>query len=198
MLAAGLIGSACGKNSERVSGNVGPVNGTTTTSTSAPSPSPSSASNIAYEPYSYDSSQGNTSGTSVTLDVPQGWDETSSLSRRDYRNSARTMLFRLDFSRPANGSAIGNWQAVETEFDNSHEAYKRIALHSVDCPSGALDCADWEFSFVETGVTRHVIDRGIVVNQDLGFAVYVSAPEAQFPEMKQIFQHTIASLKIGG
>jgi len=92
--------------------------------------------------------------------VPQGWDETSSLSRRDYRKFRPHHAVPFGLQPAANGSAIGNWQAVETEFDNSHEAYKRIALHSVDLPKWRPRLRGLGIQLVETGVTRHVIDRG--------------------------------------
>jgi len=192
ILALGLAGVACGKGAQpqRLSGEVGPVT-PSTTSAAPSSPTPNPAADVKWQPYSYDAQQGNNTGTTVTLSVPK-WTETTTDSLHDYRSGQ--LLFRLDFRRPT-GFTIGNWQNEAQDFASTHPGYKAVGLHSVDCPSGALDCADWEFTFPKDGITRHVFDRGIVVNDSLGFAVYVSGPVSQLAEVKRIFQDATQTIK---
>ena len=57
-------------STQRISGEVGPVNATTTSASPSLSPKPS----VVYVPYKYDQSAGNTTGTTVQMMVPN-WPE---------------------------------------------------------------------------------------------------------------------------
>ena len=190
IVAVGLIGAACGKGEhpQRMSGQVGPVSAATTRAASS---SPHPTANLHWQSFRYDASQGNDTGTMVTLNAPK-WQETEKPKVHDFRSGQ--LLFRLQF-QGSTGSAIENWQAEAIAFAQQYPGYKLANMHSVDCPDGALDCADWEFTFPIGGVTRHVFDRGIVVNDSLRFAVYASGPESQLAEVKQIFQNAVRSIK---
>ena len=190
IVAVGLVGAACGQNShgQRLSGEVGPVNAA---ATQEPSSTANPVADVDWTTYSYDRSQGNDTGTTVTLAVPK-WTETTINSLHDYRSGQ--LLFRLDFRRPE-GFSIGNWENEARVFASANPGYKKVGLHSIDCPSGAIDCADWEFTFPRDGVTRHVFDRGIVVNDSLGFAVYVSGPAAQLAAVRRMFQDANQTIK---
>jgi hypothetical protein len=193
IIAALLCVAGCGAP-QQISGGVGPINGGTTAATTPP-PATTPTDQPRYRPYLFDSSEGNTSGVPVTLDVPSDWDGPQrSQTRQDYTSG--DMLLRLDFGTPK-GTAISNWQSEAQDFASTHSSYRLLnPIHSVDCPSGANDCADWEFTFTNGGPVKHVLDRAIV-SPSIGFAVYVSAPEDEFPAVKAVFDHVVASITIG-
>lgn len=175
-------------STQRLSGAVGPVNATT-------APSATRTPQVAYVPYKYDQSQGNTTGTLVQMMVPN-WPQSSGAPRRNTYDPTGQILLRLDFTQNA-GTAKGNWITESQTFAGEHPSYRQIGdISDVSCPPGATDCANWEFTFDQNGVTRQVIDRGIV-SSSIGFAVYISAPVALFPEAQQIFNHIIATVRVG-
>jgi len=95
--------------------------------------------------YSYDRSQGNDTGTTVTLAVTK-WTETTINSLHDYRSGQ--LLFRLDFRRPeALASQLENEARV---FASANPGYKKVGLHSIDCPSGAMIVRTGNSPFRET------------------------------------------------
>jgi hypothetical protein len=183
-----LVG--CGTHQERLSGDVGPLGGTTTP-TAKPSPHP----NVTWGPFTYNSQGGNNINT-LSIAAPGNWGQpTKTLSRYDWWDPTQTVLFRLDFSEPS-GSAVGNWNNESDEFAKTHPGYQNLGINNVTCPQGATDCAEWEFTFPQSGVTRRVIDRGIVVNGDFAFAIYVSGPAGEYSMTKQMFEHALASIQL--
>lgn len=188
IVAVGLM-AGCGAHQQRLSGTVGPLG-----SSMAPSGKPGQVPKVQYDGFTYNAN-GDNSINSLTIDVPQWTDKSVTLDRHDYWDPSHTMLFRLDFSEPT-GSAVGNWNTESADFANSHPGYKSLGIHTVTCPQGGIDCAQWQFTFPENGVTRQVIDRGIVVNNDFAFAIYVSGPQRQYSLTKQIFDHALASIRL--
>jgi hypothetical protein len=187
---AGAMLVGCGTHQRRLSGDVGPLGGTAT-----PTATPSPHVKLTWGPFTYNS-QGGNGVNSLTIAAPGNWGQpTKTLSRYDWWDPSQTMLFRLDFSVPS-GSAIGNWQSESTDFGKTHPGYKSLGITNVTCPQGAVDCAEWQFSFPQNGVTRRVIDRGIVVNNDFAFAIYVSGPASQYSQTSQMFEHVLASIQL--
>jgi hypothetical protein len=189
VLAGGLL-VGCGTHQQRLSGDVGPLGGTPKpTATSSPQ------TKVTWGPFTYNSRGGNNINT-LSIVAPGNWGQpTKTLSRYDWWDPSQTMLFRLDFSEPS-GTAVGNWNTESSDFAQTHPGYKKLSIDNVDCPQGAVDCAEWQFIFPQNGVTRQVIDRGIVVNNDFAFAIYVSGPASQYSVTKQIFEHAVASIQL--
>lgn len=106
------------------------------------------------------------------------------------------MLLRLDFSEPTGVGALANWKSYSQDFAASHPGYQELKIANVACPNGANDCADWEFTFPENGAVRHVVDRAIL-NGNIAFAVYISAPLNVFPQAKAVFDYVVTHLTIG-
>jgi hypothetical protein len=149
---------------------------------------------MSYPNYTYGPSQGNTTGTTVALDVPK-WTESTSLGTHDYWNADHTMLLRLDFTSPGT-SAVTAWKTEEQSFAALHTGYDRITIHSVNCPDGAVDCADWELTFTQSGVVQRAIDRAIITTGPLGFAVYFRASQTMYASSVKIFQHVVDSIRL--
>jgi len=179
MLAAGLIGSACGKNSERLIGHCRPGERHDDNSTSAPSPA---ELGIDTSPMSRTPTTRRKihQRTSVTLDVAAGWDETSS-SAGGLPDSARTMLFRLDSAGRPTDSAIGNWQAVERISTTPRSVQKdRPAQRRL--PKWRPRLRGLGFSFCGSGVTpaRHPTAGSSSTRPGLSRSRV--RPRGQFPE----------------
>lgn len=189
LLVGGML-VGCGSPQQRLSGDVGPLGGTPT-----PSTAPSPHTKLTWGPFTYNS-QGGNSINSLSIDAPASWGKpTKTLSRYDWWDPSQTMLFRLDFSEPT-GSTLGNWQSESADFARTHPGYEKLSIDNVTCPQGAVDCAEWQFTFPQNGVTRRVIDRGIVVNSDFAFAIYVSGPASQYSLTQQMFEHAVASIQL--
>lgn len=190
-----LLTAACG-SPQRLSGSVGPAGVGPTSAGRSHSASPTPTPGIPFKDFDYGNEQGNPSGVDITFQVPADWQRTIRDGGLRYDYSDDGTLLRLDFSEPTGVGALDNWNSYSKDFANSHPGYQELNIANVSCPNGANDCADWEFTFPEQGVVRHVIDRAIV-NGNIAFAVYISAPVNAFPQAKVIFEYVVANLKIG-
>lgn len=157
------------------------------TTTSAPEPAPTEAG-VPAGYFRYE----DPSGFSVA--VPDGWTPTPrSATAVDLRDPSGSRFLRIDQTDSPGDDAKKRWQEVEKDFKDEVENYQRIDIDSVDYRG--WEAADWEFTF---GSGTHVLNRGFVPNEDKGYALYMSSPEAQWPESRAIFQVAADSFQPAG
>jgi serine/threonine protein kinase len=161
-----------------------------TTATQEPSNTPSQTNDQSSPPASPDEGQapaGFTTyedGTGFSVAVPDGWQaEQISETAVDISDPAGGRFLRIDQTDSPKKDPVKDWERQERSFASENPGYQRIQISEVDYRG--WPAADWEFTF---GDNTHVLNRGFVPNDDKGYALYMSSPEEQWAESRQIFQ----------
>jgi hypothetical protein len=191
-LATALAG--CANGPAVVGGSAGPVTAPTTAaspSRPAPAPRPSGTPTppAAYGPYALTAH-----GLTATLPVPADWSLTKTTRGVDFGDPTGTVLLRVEIVTRSAPTARAGWEAAEAGFRTSLPGYQRLGL--ADVPGVGDTAADLTFTFERDGVTRRVIDRGIVVG-DAAMAIYYSAPQAAYDRMAPVFDRASRDLVLG-
>ena len=135
-----------------------------------------------------------TDETGFSVAVPAGWTaQRSSDTAVDLTDPSGSRFLRIDQTDEPGEDAKKRWQEVEKDFQDEVENYQRISIESVDYRG--WEAADWEFTF---GSNTHVLNRGFVPNENKGYALYMSSPEEQWAESRQIFDVAAATFSPAG
>lgn len=192
VVGAGLV--ACTAGPQEVGGPARPVTAAPTTSPVAsrpaavPRPSGSPTPPAAYAPYTLERE-----GITVRLPVPTDWSLTPTGRGVDFGDPTGTVLLRVEVVPKSTPTARAGWEAAEPGFRRTLPGYTRLGL--ADVPGVGDNAADLTFTFVRDGVTRRVIDRGIVYG-DAALAVYYSAPQDQYDLMAPVFDRASRDLDL--
>lgn len=126
--------------------------------------------------------------------VPKGWQrQLDGASRVDYVAPDSDAFVRIDQQPEAGPSAKRAWLDAESAVSARLPNYERIRIDAVDYRS--WDAADWEFTWSGDNGAVHVLNRGIATNTR-GFALYVSAPDAQWDSVgKPAFESAAETFK---
>jgi len=76
-------------------------------------------------------------------------------------------------------NALADWRTQEAARISTYPGYHRIRLAAVNYPP-AEQAADWEFTYYRSGQLTHVLNRNVLVNSHLAYALYWSVPQAQW------------------
>jgi hypothetical protein len=134
-------------------------------------------------------------GVQVTVPVPADWTRSdfAGQARSDFRDSTGQLLLRVQVSKRTAGTLEESAADLDRSQRSALERYERIGITSV---SGVLGpSVDWSFTFFRDGVTRRVIDR-LSASGDAGVAVYFSAPQDRFAELKPIWDRAVGQITI--
>jgi eukaryotic-like serine/threonine-protein kinase len=124
------------------------------------------------------------SGFSVA--VPKDWSaQQHSSTAVDIKNPNGSTFLRIDQTSQPKSDPKADWERQEPSVAARLPGYKRIRIDSVDYKS--WPAADWEFTF-GNGSTTHVLNRGFVTDSSHGYALYLSAPDAQWSAEQDVFQ----------
>ncbi|HSV66639.1 MAG TPA: serine/threonine-protein kinase [Mycobacteriales bacterium] len=126
-----------------------------------------------------------------TVSVPQGWvaepGQRGVVDVQDPADSGRFLRFISDRS---GRDPLAVLRSEEPGFAKRYPSYTKISLGVVDFRG--FDAADWEFTFVKDGVTKHVLYRTFRVDRRR-YGIYLSAPDPQFAAVRQHFDAAAAS-----
>lgn len=189
--ALGLAG--CSGAPEEVPGPAGAVVAATsgpaaTRPAPAPRPSGTPTPPAAYAPYELARE-----GVTVRLPVPVDWSLTRTERGVDFGDPSGTVLLRVEVVARSVPTARAGWEAAEAGFRRTLPGYRRLGL--ADVPGVGDNAADLTFTFVRDGVTRRVIDRGIVVG-GAALAIYYSAPQDAYDRMAPVFDQASRGLRL--
>ncbi|CAA9285702.1 MAG: hypothetical protein AVDCRST_MAG41-3957, partial [uncultured Corynebacteriales bacterium] len=132
-------------------------------------------------------------GLSATLSVPAEWSLSRTERGVEFGDPTGTLLLRVEIvPRPA-ADARAAWEAAEPAFRRSLRDYRRLGL--VDVRGVGESAADLSFTFTRDGITRQVIDRGILVD-GLSLAIYFSAPRESYARTAVVFYRANRDLRL--
>ncbi|WP_354640990.1 serine/threonine-protein kinase [Kitasatospora camelliae] len=110
----------------------------------------------------------------------------------DYDRTSRKfvghgMKLMVDWTMPANGDALSDWQKQETELKGGFSGYQRIRIEGLTYRQWT-NAADWEWTF-GSNPRKHSLNRGFVTgNGKYGYALYWTIPDADWNANAQVRQ----------
>ncbi|MFE5893616.1 serine/threonine-protein kinase [Streptomyces sp. NPDC056462] len=118
----------------------------------------------------HDGSQG------YSLGLPEGWKFQSTGSAGDRFTGPDGQKLLVAWTSTPKGDPVADWKDQEQYMQRS--GYKKIRIEEVDYRD--WNTADWEFTYAEGGTEYRTIDRGFVVNGQLGYALMYTAKAANW------------------
>ncbi|MFE7269123.1 serine/threonine-protein kinase [Streptomyces sp. NPDC057623] len=106
-----------------------------------------------------------------SIGLPKGWKFSSSASAGDRFTGPDGQKLLVAWTSTPKGDPVADWKNQERGMVRSQ--YKKIRIEEVDYRG--WNTADWEFTYVEGGTKYRTIDRGFVVNDQLGHALMYTA-----------------------
>lgn len=189
---AALVLAGCAREPREVAGPAGPVTATPTAGASRPapvtSPSGSPTPPTRYAPYEL-----RREGLTARLPVPADWSVSRTQRGVDFGDPTGTVLLRVEIVPRSTRTARESWLAAEAAFRRDLPGYRRLGL--ADVPGVGDSAADLTFTFTRDGVTRRVIDRGIVKG-GAALAIYYSAPQDVYDRTAPVFDRASRDLRL--
>ncbi|MDC0765813.1 serine/threonine-protein kinase [Streptomyces sp. HD] len=111
-----------------------------------------------------------------SIGLPDGWKYQSSGSAGDRFTGPDGQKLLVAWTSTPKGDPVADWKNQERYMERSQ--YKLIRIEEVDYRG--WNTADWEFTYVEGGTKYRTIDRGFVVNGQLGYALMYTAKGANW------------------
>jgi hypothetical protein len=123
--------------------------------------------------------------------VPQGWQPAPQRSGIiDVNSSTDDGQFLRFISMRTRSTALSALSSEEPGLAGRYRTYHKLGLAGVDYRG--YDAADWEFTFVRGGVTKHVLYRAFVLHGWL-YGLYLSAPDGAFGGLRHYFDTAAAT-----
>jgi hypothetical protein len=111
-----------------------------------------------------------------SLGLPDGWKFQSTGSAGDRFTGPDGQKLLVAWTSTPKGDPVADWKDQEQYMQRSE--YKKIRIEGVDYRG--WNTADWEFTYSEGGTEYRTIDRGFVVNEQLGYALMYTAKAANW------------------
>ncbi|WP_345015669.1 serine/threonine-protein kinase [Streptomyces shaanxiensis] len=111
-----------------------------------------------------------------SIGLPKGWKFQSTGSAGDRFTGPDGQKLLVAWTTTPQDDPVADWKNQEQYMTRSQ--YKKIRIEKVDYRS--WNTADWEFTYVENGTKYRTIDRGFVVNDQLGYALMYTAKSAKW------------------
>jgi tRNA A-37 threonylcarbamoyl transferase component Bud32 len=106
-----------------------------------------------------------------SIGLPEGWKYQSSGAAGDRFTGPRGQRLLVAWTSTPKGDPVADWRNQERYMVRAQ--YQKIRIAKVDYRG--WNAADWEFTYVESGTKYRTIDRGFVVNGQLGYALMYTA-----------------------
>lgn len=121
-----------------------------------------------------------TNPTGFSIGVPDGW-RISHVGHYVYiiDPSNAGIFLLIDQSDTPNPHPLADWRQQAANRASTYPDYHLIRLESVYYPQ-AEKAADWEFTYVRSGVLVHIINRNVLANAHHAYALYWSTPESDW------------------
>ncbi|MCX5423080.1 serine/threonine-protein kinase [Streptomyces sp. NBC_00078] len=110
-------------------------------------------------------------GQGYSIGLPKGWTFQSTSAAGDRFTGPGGQKLLVAWTSTPKGDPVGDWKNQERYMVRSQ--YRKIRIGQVDYRG--WNAADWEFTYVESGTKYRTIDRGFVVDDDLGYALMYTA-----------------------
>ena len=131
-----------------------------------------------------------------SVDVPEGWTRRAQDGGQqvDYiAPSGRTGLKFgvLDF---AGNSPIKHWRELEPEVREKSPGYRKLRMNETTFLG--QDAAIWEYTWQGSARTYHAIDLGFGQEGEQHYALYLSAPDAEWGTAKPYFDMAVKTFRV--
>jgi hypothetical protein len=110
------------------------------------------------------------------IGLPKGWKYQSASAAGDRFTGPDGQKLLVAWTSTPKGDPVADWKSQEQYMTRSQ--YRKIRIEAVDYRG--WNTADWEFTYVESGTKYRTIDRGFVVNDQLGYALMYTAKAAKW------------------
>ncbi|WP_461079799.1 serine/threonine-protein kinase [Streptomyces deserti] len=111
-----------------------------------------------------------------SIGLPKGWKYRSSDAAGDRFTGPDGQKLLIAWTSTPKGDPVADWENQERGMRRAQ--YQKIRIEAVDYRG--WNTADWEFTYVESGTKYRTIDRGFVVNDQLGYALMYTAKAADW------------------
>jgi hypothetical protein len=132
-----------------------------------------------------------------SVQVPKGWklqwDGTH--TRAKFYNASGAVYVQLYQNKVGKASIEDVWKAGENYQKKNVKDYARVAFKPAKI--AGQDALDWEWTYFsdKTNVTRHILDRGIVID-GTSYELYISAPDKQYAANVHLLDKVSESFRI--
>jgi hypothetical protein len=139
-----------------------------------------------------------TDATGFSIGVPAGWQISHDGHYVYIRDPSDSGIFLLiDQSDQPQPNALADWEQQAAARESSYPDYHLIKLQSVSYPQ-AEQAADWEFSYNRDGIPVQILNRNVLANATHAYALYWSAPVADWSADYHYFQAFAATFRPAG
>lgn len=195
---AKVTASESADTKEDESGGTG-ADGAETPSATSGSTSGSTSENTSSAEASASGSAGSTDDSAVastykgsqgySIGLPEGWKHSSTDAAGDRFTGPDGQKLLVAWTSTPKGDPVADWESQERSMSRSQ--YTRIRIEKVDYRG--WNTADWEFTYTESGTKYRTIDRGFVVDGQLGYALMYTAKAANWgTELREDTWQTLA------
>ncbi|MFH8568833.1 serine/threonine-protein kinase [Streptomyces sp. NPDC017993] len=128
-------------------------------------------------------------GLGVSFPVPEGWKrEVKDGGRQiNYASTAELAALTINVLDFSSADQVQHFKEVEADLKVKYPSYKRLRLQ--DTVFQGDPAAIWEFTFMGRAREYRGIDLGFGREGAEEYAIYVSAPSANWPKYEQVFSH---------
>jgi hypothetical protein len=129
-----------------------------------------------------------TNSTGFSIGVPDGW-QISHVGHYVYITdpSDSGIFLLIDQSDAPKPNPLADWEQQAANRASTYPDYHLIRLESVAYPQ-AEKAADWEFTYVRSGILVHILNRNVLANAQHAYALYWSTPESDWSADYRYFQ----------
>jgi serine/threonine protein kinase len=164
------------------------------TSAPSPAPSPTATSSPATHAVSTAGFAAYHDPSGFTIDIPSAWHVSHSGHLVYIQPATGGMFLLIDQTKHPQSNALADWRQQEANRISTYPGYRRIRLAAVPY-APAEQAADWEFTYYDNGTLTHVLNRNVLVNKHLAYALYWSVPQAQWPADYHYFRTFAATFQ---
>ena len=121
-----------------------------------------------------------TNSTGFSIGVPDGW-QISHVGHYVYVTDPSNggIFLLIDQSDTPSPNPLADWEQQAANRAGTYPDYHLIRLESVYYPQ-AEKAADWEFTYVRSGIPVHILNRNVLANAHHAYALYWSTPEGDW------------------
>jgi hypothetical protein len=131
-----------------------------------------------------------------SVDIPDGWHRKGkpAAGEADYVSPDGLKGFRFSVLGFSGGTPLRHWRELEPAVRKKSPGYQRLRMNGTTYHGRRA--ALWEYRWQGRARTYHAIDLGFGKAGQRDFALYLSAPDAQWAAAKKHFDTAVASFRV--
>lgn len=162
---------------------------------SAPMRPPASASKVGPSPVPEGYRLVKVPELGIAFPVPRDWREKRRASTQVvYNDPSGRVGLRIDVLESASSDHVAHFEELERDFRARQDGYERLQLRSTSFRG--YPAAVWECTFQGSASTFRAIDLGFGREGGTEYAIYLSAPSAEWQRYRTVFAHVRDGLRL--